>query len=114
MVKLAALVAATLSADTELGLMTVLSDPEAVADPPPETLTWANSGDVSFELTPKGNEVLLTLIHRRLPDRATILKVSAGWHMHLDILVARATGEQPGPFWDGWERLRTEYDARTA
>ncbi len=30
--------------------------------------------------------MLLTLIHRRLPDRATLLKVGAGWHMHLDIL----------------------------
>jgi hypothetical protein len=42
--------------------------------------------------------VLLTVIHRRVPDRATL---SAGWHMHLDILVARATGKEPAPFWDG-------------
>jgi hypothetical protein len=56
--------------------------------------------------------VLLTLIHRRLPDRATMLMVGAGWHMHLDILVARATGQEPTPFWDGWSRLRTEYDRR--
>ncbi len=56
--------------------------------------------------------MLLTLIHRRLPDRATMLMVGAGWHMHLDILVARATGEEPAPFWDGWIRLRTEYDRR--
>jgi hypothetical protein len=32
--------------------------------------------------------VLLTVIHRRLPDRATFLKVGAEWHMHLDVLVA--------------------------
>ena len=30
----------------------------------------------------------------------------------LDILVARATGQEPTPFWDGWSRLRTEYDRR--
>jgi uncharacterized protein YndB with AHSA1/START domain len=49
------------------------------------------SGDVSFELEPKGDEVLLTLTHRRLPDRAMLVKVASGWHMHLDLLVARAS-----------------------
>ena len=39
--------------------------------------------------------MLLTVIHRRLPDRSTLLNVSAGWHMHLDILVARAAGREP-------------------
>ena len=75
-------------------------------DPPRKlAITWGSSGGVSFELEPKGNEVLLTVIHRRLPDRETLLKVSAGWHMHLDILVARATGKEPAPFWEGWSRL---------
>ena len=58
--------------------------------------------------------MLLTVIHRRLSDRATMLNVSAGWHMHLDILVARATGKEPEPFWDGWSRRKTEYDRRHA
>ena len=71
-----------------------------------------SSGDVTFELEPEGDEVLLTLIHRRLPDRATLLNVSAGWHMHLDILAARAAGREPEPFWDGWSRLKKEYDRR--
>ena len=82
-------------------------------DPPRKlSITWDNSGDVSFELEPKGDEVLLTVIHRRLPDRTTMLMVGAGWHMHLDVLVARATGEEPAPFWDGWSRLQKEYDRR--
>jgi uncharacterized protein YndB with AHSA1/START domain len=82
-------------------------------DPPRKlTIAWGASGEVSFELAPEGNEVLLTLIHRRLPDRATMLMIGAGWHMHLDILVARATGKESAPFWDGWSRLRTEYDRR--
>jgi hypothetical protein len=34
------------------------------------------------------------------------------WHMHLDILVARATGRAPAPFWEGWARLHQEYDRR--
>ena len=82
-------------------------------DPPRKIkFTWSNSGDVSFELEPRGDKVLLTLIHRRLPDRKMLLGVSGGWHMHLDVLVARATGREPAPFWDGMMRLREEYDRR--
>src|SRR6266704_3585672 len=76
------------------------------------SIAWNNSGDVTFELEPKGKGVLLTVIHRRLPDRATMLKVGAGWHMHLDTLVASATGNAPAPFWQGWSRLQKEYDKR--
>ena len=82
-------------------------------DPPRKlVITWGNSGDVSFELDPQGDKVMLTLIHRRLPDRPTLLRVSAGWHMHLDTLVARATGNETAPFWDGWSRLQQDYDRR--
>jgi uncharacterized protein YndB with AHSA1/START domain len=82
-------------------------------DPPRKIVfTWQNSGDVSFELTPRGNDVLLTVIHRRLPDRATMLRVGPGWHSHLDMLVARFTGQEPKPFWDVWTGLQKEYDRR--
>ena len=82
-------------------------------DPPRKlSITWSSTGDVTFELEPKGKGVLLTVIHRRFPDRATLLKHMAGWHMHLDVLVARASGEEPTPFWDGWSGLMKEYDAR--
>jgi uncharacterized protein YndB with AHSA1/START domain len=76
------------------------------------TIAWEGSGNVSFELEPQGDQVLLTLIHRRLPDRATLVSVSAGWHIHLDVLVARVMGKEPAPFWDGWSRLKEEYDQR--
>ena len=81
---------------------------------PPRKLAfaWQGSGDVSFELTPMGDEVLLTVIHRRLPDRRTLVGVGSGWHAHLDLLVARATGEAFPPFWDVVARLRQEYDQR--
>lgn len=82
-------------------------------DPPRKlSITWQGSGDVSFELDPKGDKVLLTVIHRNLPDRDTLLKVAGGWHMHLDILVARASGNEPAPFWPGWSHLTQEYDRR--
>ena len=75
-------------------------------------ISWGNTGGVSFELEPQGDKVLLTVTHRRLPDRSTMLNVSAGWHMHLDILAARAAGEEPEAFWEGWARLKNEYDRR--
>jgi uncharacterized protein YndB with AHSA1/START domain len=82
-------------------------------DPPRKlAFTWSGSGDVSIELQPKGQKVLLTLIHRRLRDRKTMLMVGAGWHMHLDLLAARSEGRTPEPFWDGWARLRQDYDRR--
>ena len=82
-------------------------------DPPRKlAFTWGESGEVSFELDQRGNKVLLTVIHRRLPDRNMTLMVGAGWHMHLDILFARTTGAKPAPYWDGWTRLKAEYDQR--
>jgi uncharacterized protein YndB with AHSA1/START domain len=82
-------------------------------DPPRKlAFTFGNSGEVSFELEPKDSNVLFTVIHRRLPDRGTIMKVGPGWHMHLDVLVARMTGTKPEPFWDGISRLQKEYERR--
>jgi uncharacterized protein YndB with AHSA1/START domain len=84
-------------------------------DPPRRlVITWQNSGDVSFELEQRGDDVLLTLIHRRLPNRDSLLNHTAGWHMHLDLLVARANGRKATPFWDGWARLKADYDNRIA
>ena len=74
--------------------------------------TFGSTGGVTIELESKGSEVLLTLIHRRVPDRSTLLKVSAGWHAHLDVLAARAAGKKPEPFWDHWTSLKAEYDKR--
>jgi len=83
------------------------------ADPPRKlVIAWQGSGDVSFELEPRGKQVLLTVVHRHLPDRDTLLEVAAGWHAHLDILVARANGNAATPFWDGWSRLHRDYDKR--
>jgi uncharacterized protein YndB with AHSA1/START domain len=82
-------------------------------DPPRKiSFTWSNSGDVTFALEPKGKDVLLTVTHRRLPNRNTMLMVGAGWHQHLDTLVARVSGKEPEAFWEGWKRLKQDYDRR--
>lgn len=76
-------------------------------------LNWGASGsEVIFELQEKGDEVKFTLTHRKMPDRDMLLGVSAGWHAHVDLLIARLGGGQALPFWENWQRLRTEYDAR--
>ena len=82
-------------------------------DPPRKlAIAWAGSGDVSFELESKGDKVLLVVILRRLPDRASLLNHASGWHTHLDVLVARASGTDPAPFWSAFTRLLREYDRR--
>ena len=82
-------------------------------DPPHKlAFTFGAHGHVTFALQPAGQRVLLTMTHRNIPDRATTMKVGPGWHMHLDILAARISGEEPEPFWDGIVRLRDEYERR--
>ena len=82
---------------------------------PPHLLAFGwNGGEVTFELERQGGDVLLTVTHRRLPDRKSLLSVSAGWHAHLDILAARVAGREPGPFWSTWARLREAYAERLA
>ncbi|MEQ8830619.1 MAG: SRPBCC family protein [Alphaproteobacteria bacterium] len=76
------------------------------------TFTWGDSGEVTFLLKEAGQGVLLTVIHRGLPDRNMTLMVGPGWHIHLDVLRSKLSGETPEPFWDGWVRLRSEYERR--
>jgi uncharacterized protein YndB with AHSA1/START domain len=82
-------------------------------DPPHRlSITWGETGGVTFELEPVGDMVRFTLTHRRIPDRSIMLNVSAGWHAHVDVLAARLASEEPPPFWDNWASLKTEYDRR--
>jgi len=82
-------------------------------DPPRRLVfTWDGGAEVTVELAPQGRDTLLVVTHRRLPDRAQLCGVSAGWHAHLDVLDAVLRGARPGPFWDDWRRLRAEYETR--
>ena len=75
-------------------------------------IAWGADGSVSFELTEQGNDVLLTVVHRGVPNRASLLNFAPGWHAHLDILAAKLDNQKPEPFWDQILRLRAEYDQR--
>jgi uncharacterized protein YndB with AHSA1/START domain len=65
--------------------------------------TWgsgANASQVTFELTPRGAEVLLVVTHTRLADTQTMIRVASGWHAHLAILIGVLGGPRPAPFWE--------------
>ena len=88
-----------------------------VACEPPRllTYTWAENfgeaSEVTFELAPRGDKVLLTLTHRKL-SRDDMVSVAGGWHTHLDILVDRLEGREPAPFWSTHSRLEGEYQSK--
>jgi uncharacterized protein YndB with AHSA1/START domain len=77
-------------------------------------ISWGGTGGVTFELEPRGADVLLTVTHRRVADPAMLLSVSAGWHTHLDALAAVAGGKPRQPFWEAWAAHKAEYAKRLA
>jgi uncharacterized protein YndB with AHSA1/START domain len=78
------------------------------------SLTWGGGADgpseVTFELTPRGDEVLLVLTHRRLADRNMMVGVASGWHSHLAVLVERLKGREPAAFWAVFSAVNAEYE----
>jgi uncharacterized protein YndB with AHSA1/START domain len=77
--------------------------------------TWGEDwGEVTFELSPRGNSVLLVVTHQRLGERGTIASVAAGWHAHLGILADRLDAREPRGFWSAYLRLEEEYERRLA
>ena len=84
---------------------------------PPRLLsfTWheaAGESHVTFELTPKGKDVLLVLTHERLPNRTEMIGVSGGWHTHLAILEDEMKGRDRRAFWSTHLALESEYERR--
>jgi len=73
--------------------------------------SWDDS-EVVFELARRGEDVLLTLTHRKLATRAERVDVSAGWHVHLDVLGDRLRDVAPKRFWAAVEELEPQYDRR--
>lgn len=99
-------------ANISVGHITQLDPPRLLA-----YTWWEDSNDRSeiiFELSEQGSDVLLVLTHRRLADRAEMLNVSGGWHLHLDILEDRLNGVKTRPFWSLLTELEAEYEKRYA
>lgn len=72
---------------------------------------WEKGSEVSFRLTPQGEDVLLTLVHEKLPSRDDMLGVSRGWHTHLGVLEDRLNSRDPAGFWARFEALGNAYEA---
>ena len=81
---------------------------------PPRLLvhSWDEDAEVRYELAERGDRVLLTLTTSRVPSRAELVDVAGGWHGHLAMLAARLEGAEPPRFWDLFERLHRDYEAR--
>ena len=82
------------------------------------TFSWtmgsgAESADTetTFELTPRGAQVLLVIVHRRLGTRGRTVNVMSGWDVHTGILEDVLNGVEPRRFWATHARLEKEYDA---
>ncbi len=86
---------------------------------PPRLLSfsWGEDVDASsratFELTPRGDDVLLVVTHSQLPNRDQMVGVSGGWHTHLDVLVDRLAGREPPNFWTSFAKFEDVYEKRT-
>jgi uncharacterized protein YndB with AHSA1/START domain len=87
---------------------------------PPRLLsyTWGeDSGEeseVTFELAPRNNDVLLVVTHRRLATRDDMISVAGGWHTHLGILIDVLNARTPPGFWTAHSRIEGEYRRRFA
>lgn len=78
--------------------------------------TWdedqEHPSEVTFELSPQGNEVLMVLTHRRIKDKKDALGFAAGWHAHVGILVDNLHNRTPRGFWSYFDNLEAEYKKR--
>jgi uncharacterized protein YndB with AHSA1/START domain len=85
---------------------------------PPRLLafTWMEAqgvhSEVTFELAARGEQVLLTITHRKLPDRASLVGVAGGWDAHVGILEDVLMQRTPRGFWSTHAQLEAEYGRR--
>jgi uncharacterized protein YndB with AHSA1/START domain len=97
---------------TQYGRITRLDPPRLLS------YTWGGESDedseVTFELAPEGDQVRLTLTHRRLPDRGAMANVAGGWHTHLRFLSDQLEGRAPANFWSLFTTIEGEYERRFA
>jgi uncharacterized protein YndB with AHSA1/START domain len=76
------------------------------------SIAFGGAGEVTFDLEPDGEDVLLTLVHRGIPGHAMMQIIAPSWHNHLDLLVDLVAGRTPRePYWDKMARLLKDYQA---
>jgi len=81
---------------------------------PPKRLSWtwdggeAGPSEVTFELTPQGNQVLLVLTHRRLAKKH-MPGIASGWQTHLAVLVEQLSNRPLPAFWSILDEAEDQY-----
>jgi uncharacterized protein YndB with AHSA1/START domain len=76
--------------------------------------TWKwekGDSDVSYELIPKGKDVLLVIQHRLPEDAAMLRGVGGGWEVHTGILEDQLKGVKPRAFWTSHAEIMKELEA---
>jgi uncharacterized protein YndB with AHSA1/START domain len=91
------------------GLISRFEAPHTLAFSWIDTQTALES-NVSFELTAQGDETLLVLTHSRLPEDR-MHEFMAGWHTHLEVLIARLKDLAPPEFAKTFQQLLPIYSA---
>lgn len=77
------------------------------------SLTWPESdggdgSEVTFELAPQGDDVLLVLTHRRIGPNDMVGN-AAGWQAHLGILEDLLNDRRPRGFWTMHAKAEADY-----
>ena len=67
---------------------------------------------MTFELSERGDEVLMVLTHRQLRNRQEMVSVASGWHVHVGVLIDQLNGRETQPFWAKIEKMEAEYEKR--
>jgi uncharacterized protein YndB with AHSA1/START domain len=78
---------------------------------PDGSTTRSDEGEVRFELSEKGEKVLLTLLHSRL-STDEVTGHSGGWHAYLDNLESRILGQGSIDFMEVFDRVHPRYEER--
>ncbi len=74
-------------------------------------LTWGEDAEVIFTLSPRGpDRTALVITHRRLEDRADMIRIASGWHAHLLLLEDVILDRDRRPFWKNFEAAHTEHE----
>jgi uncharacterized protein YndB with AHSA1/START domain len=84
---------------------------------PPRLLAYrtgegGGDSEVTFELTPRGNDVLLVLTQAPVASAQGKAAFASGWHAYLGILADRLEGVEPRAFWTYFDKLQAEYATR--
>ncbi len=78
---------------------------------PDGSMKDSDEGEVRFELSEKGDKVLLTLLHSGLPT-PELTSHCAGWHGYLDNLESRISGGDAIDFMASFNRRHPHYQER--